>query len=105
MVQFVKVNQVMCIMCLSQSLYLVFILSSIIVKDQLLLDNPSKIFRLKSDNCASQYKCKWVFKQWQSNAMSKERTVIVYYGTAGHDTGLVDAMSDFGVKDPLRKWL
>ena len=88
-------------MCLFQSLLLLLILSSIIVIDQLLLDNPSKIFGFKSDNCASQCKCKWVFKQWQSIAMLKERTVIVYYGTAEHGKGLVDAMSGFGVKGPL----
>ena len=101
MVQFVKVNRVTCIICLFQSLYLLFILSSIVVIDQLLLDNPSKVFRIKSGNCASQYKCKWVFKQWQSIAVSKERTVMMYFGRAGHGKGLVDAMSGFGVKGPL----
>jgi len=29
--------------------------------------------------------------------------VLVYYGAAGHGKGLVDAMSGFGVKGPLRK--
>ena len=61
------------------------------------------IFRIKSDSCASQYKCKWVFKQWQSIAVSKERTVMMYFVRAGHVKGLVDAMSGFGVKGPLWK--
>ena len=32
-----------------------------------------------------------------------EKSVIVYYGASGHRKGLVDAMSGFGVKGPLRK--
>ena len=29
--------------------------------------------------------------------------VILYYGVSGHGKGLVDAMSSFGLKGPLRK--
>ena len=32
-------------------------------------------------------------------------SVIVYYGVSGHDKGLVDAMSGFAVKIPLRRAL
>ena len=35
--------------------------------------------------------------------MSLENEVIIYYGTSGHGCGLVDGMSSFGVKIPLRK--
>ena len=36
-------------------------------------------------------------------AMNTEKDHIIYYGAAGHGRGLVDAMSSFGVKSPLRK--
>ena len=35
--------------------------------------------------------------------MAWKKTVIAYYGVSGHGKGLVDAMSSFGVKQPLRK--
>ena len=35
--------------------------------------------------------------------MNNKKTVIVYYGVSGHGKGLVDAMSGFGVKQPVRK--
>ena len=73
------------------------------VIDCLLQNDTSEIIRFKSDNCSTQYKCKWVFKQWQSIAVRKGKRVIVYYGASGHGKGLVDAMSGFGVKGPLRK--
>ena len=57
----------------------------------------------KSDNCATQYKCKWVFKYWQSVAIRKQKKVIIYYGVSGHGKGTVDGMSGFGVKQPLRR--
>ena len=42
------------------------------------------ILRLKSDNCLTQYKSKYVFNFW-------------------HGKGLVDAMSGFGVKGIIRR--
>ena len=35
--------------------------------------------------------------------MKTKKKIIVYYGASGHGKGLVDAMSGFGVKGPLRK--
>ena len=35
--------------------------------------------------------------------MSSGRTILCYYGSAGHGRGLVDGMSSWGVKNPLRK--
>ena len=63
------------------------------------LENPS-VIRFKSDNCATQYKSKYVFQQWQSLAKETIKTVIVYYGVSGHGKGLEDAMHGFGVKGP-----
>ena len=67
------------------------------------LNHPCNIMRLKSDNCSTQYKCKHVFKRWQILAKETSKTVIVYYGVSGHGKGLVDAMSGFEVKGPLRR--
>ena len=62
-----------------------------------------KLVRFKSDNCSVQYKSKGVFNFWRELSKSCGKTVIVYYGVAGHGKGTVDAMSGFGVKDPIRK--
>ena len=67
------------------------------------LNHPCNIIRLKSDNCSTQYKCKYVFKRWQILAKETSKTVIVYYGVSGHGKGLVDAMSGFEVKGPLQR--
>lgn len=66
--------------------------------------NPiPKVIRRKSDNCAVQYKCSWVFNEYLQMAIKYDRNVIVYYGPSGHGKGLVDAMSAFRVKGPLLK--
>ena len=59
--------------------------------------------RFKSDNCSSQYKSRYVFHAWKKLAESVQKTVIVYYGVKGHGKGLVDAMSGFGFKTPLKR--
>ena len=79
-----------------------FAFTSSVVHHLLELHNPS-VIRFKSDNCSTQYKSKYVFKQWQILAMKTQKMVIVYYGVSGHGKGLVDAMSGFGVKGPLRR--
>ena len=73
------------------------------VVDQLIENQSSRLLRFKSDNCSVQYKCKNIFFYWQSVAIQYERSVITYYGVSGHGKGLVDSMSSFGVKGPLRK--
>ena len=35
--------------------------------------------------------------------MKHKKTFVYYYGAKGHGKGLVDAMSGFGLKTPLRK--
>ena len=62
-----------------------------------------RTIRLKSDNCSTQYKCKYIFGKYKELAMDTGVLVIAYYGASGHGKGLVDAMSGFGVKGPIRK--
>ena len=68
---------------------------------QLIHESSSVIIRLKSDNCATQHKSKYVFKAFHSLAVKMQKKVGSFYGTAGHEKGLVDAMSSFGVKAPI----
>ena len=63
----------------------------------------SDVIRFKSDNCSIQQKCGYVFYEMILLAVLLRKIFIVYYGIAGHGKGLVDAMSGFGVKTPLRK--
>ena len=74
-----------------------------VVDHILQLHNPSDTIRLKSDNCSTQYKCKYVFNKWQELAKETSKTVVVYYSVSGQGKGLIDAMSGFRVKGPLRR--
>ena len=68
-----------------------------------LIDHSSTIIiRIKSDNCATQYKSKYVFKAWHTLAAKTNKHIVTFYGTSGHGKGLVNAMSSFGVKAPIR---
>ena len=72
------------------------------VIDHILSDESDEnMIRVKSDNCSTQYKCKWVFRFYNNLAIEKQVKILVYYGVSGHGKGLVDAMSSFGVKAPL----
>ena len=70
---------------------------------QLINESSSDIIRLKSDNCAMRYKYKYVFKMFHSLAVKMQKKIVSFYGTSGHGQGLVDAMSCFGVKAPIRR--
>ena len=61
------------------------------------------VLRIKSDNCSTQYCCRYVFKEYSNLSKELNKTIILYYGVNGHGRGLVDAMSGFGVKAPLRR--
>ena len=61
------------------------------------------LFRIKSDNCCAQFKCKYVWGYWYDFAVTNDVIVIAYFGVPGHGKGLVDGMSAFGVKQPLRR--
>ena len=70
--------------------------------DELMTNNDQcLIFSFKSDNCSQQYKSRFVFANWR--ALKNNKTIILYYGVSGHGKGLVDSMSSFRVKGPLRK--
>ena len=75
--------------------------TSSVVNHLLEQGSNDNIFRFKSDNCSTQYKCKWIFRYWSNLAREENKKVLLYYGVAGHGKGLVDAMSSFGVKAPL----
>ena len=77
--------------------------TSAVIDEILIFEDGTIILRFKSDNCAPQYKCKWVFLYWRTTAIKLQKVIIIYYGVSGHGKGLVDAMSGFGVKGPLRK--
>ena len=65
------------------------------------LDFP--VIRFKSDNYQDQYCCLHVFARLQNLSVKLDKTIIWYYGVPGHGRGLVDGMSGYGVKTPLRK--
>ena len=56
---------------------------------------------IRSDNCTSQFKCKYVFSKMAELAKKYNITIVWFYGVAGHGKGTVDAMSSFGCKKPL----
>ena len=60
------------------------------------------ILVIRSDNCGSQYKCRYTFAKMQELAMKYNITLAWFYSEPGHGKGTVDAMSSFGVKGPLR---
>ena len=66
-------------------------------------NNQCLIFSFKSDNSSQQYKSCFVFANWRALAKKYNKTIILYYGVSGHSKGLVDSMSSFLVKGPLRK--
>ena len=80
-----------------------YLFTSAVIHDLVESNLDSSMYRFKSDNCTSQYKCCNLFPVYRSISMSHEKTVIRYYGIHGHGKGLVDAMSGFGVKTPLRR--
>ena len=65
--------------------------------------NDDDLIRFKFDYCSCQHKCRFLFKVYMDLAERMDKVVLVYYGVAGHGEGLVDSMSAFGVKSPLRK--
>ena len=65
--------------------------------------SQQKVLRKKTDNCAIQYKSLKVFGYYRATSIATGQTWIVYFGPEGHGRGLVDSMSSFGVKSPLRK--
>ena len=55
------------------------------VVNHILENNPqSEIIHFKSDNCSTQYKCKWIFKLWYNIAKRDNKIVLIYFGVSGH---------------------
>ena len=65
---------------------------------------PSAIFLVKSDNCSFQYKCGKVLHSWRTLAEELQK-IFVYYRVSRHRKGLDDAISTFGVKNPLKRFV
>ena len=61
------------------------------------------ILVLRSDNCSTQYKSKFVFKALLDLAEEHSIRIYFFYGEPGHGRGLIDAMAWFGCKGPMRK--
>ena len=58
---------------------------------------------IHSDNCEDHYKCKFTFQQMREMAMKQNINIFLFYGAPGHGRGLIDGMSSFGCKKPLRQ--
>ena len=58
---------------------------------------------VKSDNAPTQYKNKWAFESYSSLAKKYNVRIIRIYGAAGHEKGVIDAMSSSAVKSILKK--
>ena len=54
------------------------------------------------DSCVEQYKNKKTFFKMKLLATKYNITICWFYGVPGHGRGLVEAMSSFGVKQPLK---
>ena len=66
-------------------------------------DDQCLIFHFKSDNCSQQYKSRFVFVNWRALAKKYNKTMSLCHGILGQGKWLVDSMSSFWVKAPLRK--
>ena len=80
-----------------------FTFTEAVVRDLLSKFDVNSIVRIKSDNCGSQYCSLHVFQSYKWLSKDLGKTIILYYGVNGHGRGLVDAMSGFGLKTPLRR--
>ena len=75
------------------------ILEDIISKHPEIIQDNRLVIR--SDNCSTQYKCKYIFNKMAKLAENYQLTIAWFYGVAGHGKGIVDAMSSFGCKKTL----
>ena len=77
------------------------ILNDLIVNYPEIIESGTLI--LRSDNCTTQYKSRFVFKALMELAKKYNIQIIFFYAEACHGTGLIDTMAWFGCKGPLRK--
>ena len=53
-----------------------------------LVDHSStNIIRIKSENCATQYKSKYVLEAWHTLAVKTNELIVTFYETSGHGKG------------------
>lgn len=73
------------------------IMTSAIIEDLIRtkLDDDDDTIILRSDNCSTQFKSKYVFASMKNLAMKYKIKIVWFYGEPGHGRGLVDAMSMF----------
>ena len=76
-------------------------LSLLTVLKYLVDHSSTNIIRIKSENCATQYKSKYVLEAWHTLAVKTNELIVTFYETSGHGKGLVDVTSSFGVKVPI----
>jgi hypothetical protein len=76
------------------------VIEDIIEKKPTVISNGNLVIR--SDNCSTQYKSKFVFGQMEQISKKYEINIFWFYGAPGHGRGLVDCMSSFGCKAPLK---
>ena len=84
-----------------ESAYTINVLHDLLEEYPAALEYP--LIRIKTENCKVQYKCRYVFAAYSKLSKDINLPIIAYYGVPGHGRGLVDAMSGFGLKDPLRR--
>lgn len=63
----------------------------------------TKSIMFKTDNCTTQYKSKLPFACYQQLVDEYDIKLFKAWGAPGHGRGLVDSMSSFGCKSPLRE--
>ena len=82
------------------------VMTSMIIMD-IIREHPEMVSSghlvLRSDNCSTQYKSRFVFQNLLDMAKNQKIIITWFYGEAGHDRGLIDAMAWFGCKGPLRE--
>ena len=81
------------------------VMTKAIIEDMIVnrVHDDSDTIILRSDNCSTQFKSQYVFASMRSLALKHNIKIVWFYGEPGHGRGLVDAMSSFGCKGPLRK--
>ena len=77
------------------------ILSSILTHHPEVIETG--VLNLRSDNCSTQYKSRFVFAALLKLAEQHNIRINFFYGEACHGRGLIDAMAWCGCKGPMRK--
>ena len=80
------------------------VMTLIIIRD-IIKAHPEVISKgyllLRSDNCSTQYKSRFVFQGLLDIAKENNIHITWFFGEAGHGRGLIDAMAWFGCEGPL----